>query len=225
MILQAARQSPDATQAFERLARAYWYPLYAFVCRRGRSEHDAKDLVQGFFAHLLEKDVLATVEPGRGKFRSFLLTCLRNYISNVDAHANAVVHGGGIPHLPIVPDTAATHCGANPAHFDTPDKQLDRDWALAVLEQTMSRLKAEQEAAGHARLFEMLSPRLTDAPDAPPYEDLAREVGMTVPAVRMAKSRLVERYRELLRVEVAQTVESPADVDEEIRHLFRALSS
>ena len=226
MILRAGDPaSPDNREALSRFCVAYWYPLYAFVRRRGRSEADAKDLIQGFFTHLLERDGLASVAPGRGKFRSYLLTCLRHYISNVDARAQAVVHGGGVPHVPIDPGTTESHCGVDPADFNSPDRQLDRDWALTVLEHTMARLKAEQEAAGHDRLFELLSPRLTDAPLAPEYEAVASELGMTVTAVRTAKSRLIVRYRELLRAEVARTVGSPAEVDGEIRHLFGALTS
>ncbi len=216
--------APDNHEALSRFCEAYWYPLYAFVRRRGCSPHDAQDLIQGFFAHLVQNNGLAAVAPGRGKFRSFLLTCLKHFIENRRGHDQAQKRGGGVLHLPLDFGTAETRYGAEPADPNDPEKLCDRAWALLLLERTMARLQAEQTAAGHARLFELLSPRLTDSPDAPEYEAVAAELGMQITAVRMAKRRLIERYRELLRAEIARTVGSPAEVDDEIRHLFAVLA-
>ena len=213
-----------AHEALTRLCQTYWYPLYAFVRRHGHAPEEAQDLTQGFFAHLLEHHGLAGVHPAKGKFRSFLLASLRHFLANERAHAQAQKRGGGRPLVSLDTTAAETRYGAEAAVHESPDKAYERNWALALMEQVLNRLRAEQVALGKERQFELLRDCLMDDPDAPRHADLAAQLGLSQDAVKMAVCRLRQRYRELLRGEIAQTVSSPGEVEEEFRHLFAVLA-
>ena len=225
LVLRAGGDDTRSREALARLCQTYWYPLYAFVRRHGHGPEDAQDLTQGFFAHLLENHALATVDRARGLFRSFLLASLRNFMANEWDHAQAQKRGGGKAHVPLDTTSAETRYGREPADPASPDKVFERNWALTLLEHVLERLRAEQAAAGKGAQFEQLQDCLMGSSDAPRYAVLAGRIGLHEEAVRMAVSRLRRRYRELLRDEIAQTVSSAAEVEEEIRHLFAVLAS
>ena len=212
-------------EALARLCQTYWYPLYSFVRRQGHSPEDAQDLTQGFFAHLLGNHALPSVDKGKGKFRSFLLASLRNFLANERERACAQKRGGGQPVVSLHVATAESRYGLEPVDHATPDKVFERNWALTLLEQTLARLRAEQAEAGKATQFAAMQPCLMNDADTPRHAELAFQLGLSVDAVKMAVSRLRRRYRELLCDEIAQTVSSPAEVEEEIRHLFAALAN
>ena len=225
-MLAAAHDSrPDARAALATLCQAYWYPLYAYVRRCGYESHDAEDLTQEFFARLLDKDGLASVDRGKGKFRSFLLASLRHFLANERDWARARKRGGGRTVLSFDRGEAETRYRLEPSHELTPEKDFDRQWALALLRQVLDSLEAEHVASGTERLFEGLKGFLTQAEGPCPYAEAARRLGMTEGAVKVAVHRLRRRYRQLLRDEIAQTVAGPKEVDEEIRHLFGAFRS
>jgi RNA polymerase sigma-70 factor (ECF subfamily) len=226
MVLSAGHGDDTRShEALAQLCQTYWYPLYAFVRRHGRGPEDAQDLTQGFFAHLLENRALATVDRAKGRFRSFLLTSLRNFMAKEWDRAQAQKRGGGRIHVPLDAAFAETRYGREPADPASPDKVFERNWALTLLELVLERLRVEQAAAGKGAQFEQLQDSLMGSPDAPRYAQLAARMGLNEEAARMAVSRLRRRYRELLREEIAQTVSSPVEVEEEIRHLFAALAS
>ncbi len=225
VVLKAqAGESPAAQAALETLCRTYWYPLYAFVRRLGNSPPDAQDLTQAFFVRLLEKHYLAEVGPEKGRFRSFLLTALKHFLANEWDKARAQKRGGAVDHVPLDTGLAETRYGLEPAHELTPEKLFERRWALTLLDEVLEKLRAEQVAAGKGAQFDTLKITLTTDARSAPYAQLATQLGLTEGAVKVAVHRLRQRYRELLRAEIAQTVASPADVDEEIRHLFAALA-
>jgi RNA polymerase sigma factor (sigma-70 family) len=216
-LVAAAQHQADA--ALADLCRLYWYPLYAYVRRRGHDAAEAEDLTQAFFARLLEKNGLASVTPTRGRFRSFLLSACQNFLANERERANALKRGGG---RVVSLDDADARYRREPDHDETPERLFERRWALELLDQTLRRLREEYEAGGKARLFDAVKGTLTgDA--AAPYADLAGELGMTEGAVKTAAHRLRGRYAELLREEIGETVETPAEIDDEVRALFRAV--
>ncbi len=226
LVLSAGRgDDTRSREALARLCQTYGYPLYAFVRRHGRGPEDAQDLTQGFFAHLIENHALATVDRAKGTFRAFLLASLRNFMCKEWDRARALKRGGGKPHLPLDTTFAETRYGREPADPASPRKVFERNWALTLLEQVLERLRVEQAAVGKGAQFELLQDCLMGSPDAPRYAALAGRLGLKEEAVRVTVSRLRRRYRELLREEIAQTVSSPAEIDEEIRHLFAALGS
>jgi len=221
VVLAAAQQeSPQAAQALETLCRTYWYPLYAFIRRRGHSPEDAQDLTQGFFAHLLEKQALGQLTREGGKFRSFLLTALKHFLTNEWEHQRAQKRDGRRIVISFDECDPEGRYRLEPVESLTPETLFDRRWAAALLDQVLGQLKAEQTAEGKEKAFERLRGCLTGADASLPYADLAAELDMTVTAVKMAVHRLRKRYGELLRVEIAQTVARPQDVDEEIRYLI-----
>lgn len=225
MVLSAGRgEDTRAREAFARLCRTYWYPVHAFVRRQGHASDDAQDLTQAFFAHLVEHHVVAKAHPAKGKFRSFLLTSLRHFLANERAHAHAQKRGGGRPLVPLDTAFAETRFAAEAVSRESPDKAYERNWALALMEQVLNRLRAEQVARGKEKQFEQLRDCLMGEPDVPGYADLAGKLGLSADAVKMAVCRLRQRYRELLRAEIAETVSSPAEVEEEIQHLFAVLA-
>ena len=221
-----ARDASDtqAREALENLCRAYWYPLYAFVRRQGVRPEDAQDLTQAFFERLIEKNFLADVEREKGRFRSFLLAALKHFLANEWDKARAQKRGGGAIHVPIDTTSAETRYGLEPAHFDTPEKLFERRWAITLLDRVLDRLRAEHVKAGKADLFEHLKPCLTADKTALSHAELGARGGISEGAVKVAVHRLRQRYRELLRAEIAETVDSPGEVDEELRHLFAVLS-
>ncbi len=218
------RGSPQSVEALEKLCRSYWYPLYAYVRRLGRSPADAEDLTQTFFARLFEKEALKTADREKGRFRTFLLTTFKHFLANEWDRQHAQRRGGFAEIVPLEQEPAeARLAGENPGALP-PDVLYDRHWAMALLERTMALLHEEYVATGRASLFEYLRPCLAKEESALPYAEIARQLKLTEAAVKMAVLRLRARYREILRSEIAQTLYSQEDVEEEIRHLFRAFS-
>ncbi len=223
LVLAAGQRcSPEGEQALADLCRRYWYPLYAFVRRRVGDEHQARDLTQEFFARLLEKNLLAAAEPERGRFRAFLLTTARNFLVNEWEKSQAAKRGGGWTALPLDFAWGETRYQREPADPWTAEKLYERQWTLLLLEQVCARLRAHYEAEGKGELFERLKGYLVGEA-GPSYAEVGQALGMREGAVKVAVHRLRERYRELVRAEVAQTVADEGDIDEEIRALFRSL--
>lgn len=224
VILEAAcPEAPGSVDAFARLYRDYWYPLYAYVRRRGRSHQEAEDLTQAFFVTLLERERLRGLERGGGRFRSFLLKALQNFLANEWDRAAALKRGGGQFIVPLEDVDAESRYLAAPAGAEA-EADYDRNWALAVLALTMRNLEAELRAAGKEQLIEPLRPHLQGDRNGRPYAQIAAELGMSEGAVKVAVHRLRQRYRELLLAEVARTVDGEAEVAEELRHLIAIVS-
>lgn len=225
LVLSAGRDStPSAQAALEQLCRTYWYPLYAFLRRSGHHETDAEDLIQSFFASLIEHDWLATADPARGRFRSFLLVCLKRFVNGEARKAAAQKRGGRSVIISLDDENAAQRYATEMAEGLAPDEVYDRRWALTLLEQAWDRLREECQATGKLPLFEHLRAAQDGGTETPPYEALAASLNLTESALKSALFRLRARYREVLRQEVAQTVNHPSEVDDEIRHLLQVLS-
>lgn len=218
-------KSTSYQQALETLCKTYWFPLYAYLRRHGYDSSLAEDYTQAFFAGLLEKHGLRLADPKRGKFRSFLLGSLKHFLSNERARARAKKRGGGRKVISLDFENAESQYAREPRDELSPEKLFERSWALTVLAQTMARLQAEAVTANKRELFDRLKVYLTAEKGSVPYHDVAAELGMAKGTVRVAVHRLRRRYKELLRDEIAQTVTSEEEIDEEIRHLFTALGS
>ena len=215
--------SPDSSQALASLCQTYWYPLYACVRRLGRSPHDAQDLTQAFFARVLERSLVKEADPARGRFRSFLLTSLKNFLADEWDKAQAQKRGGGQPSFSWDEPSAETRYELEPAHEINAEKLFERRWALTLLEQALKRLEAEYAALGKQRLFDELHIVLLGEKGSLTYAEVGARLAMTEGTVKVAAHRLRRRYRELVRAEIAHTVASPGEIDDEIRHLFAAL--
>ena len=213
-----AADTKTAKAALESLCAVYWYPLYAFVRHLGHSPHDAEDLIQSFFAQCIEKNYLHAADQEKGRFRSFLLVALKRFLANEWDRARTRKRGGD---RQIISLDAEERYAAEPAEFLSPDKLFERRWALTLLENVLAKLKAEQTAAGRLDVFTELQPVLTSR--GTPYAELAKRLGLTESAVKVAVHRLRQRYRELLEQEIASTVSSPAEIAEERRYLLRVL--
>jgi RNA polymerase sigma factor (sigma-70 family) len=216
--------SPESAAALERLCGLYWYPLYAFVRRSGYSPADAEDLAQEFFARLLEHNWIARADPHRGRFRSFLLMAIKRFLAKEWEKAKTLKRGGQVRFVPLLSGTAETRYSQELADTSTPEQIFEKQWALAVLAEVLNRLRAEYTRDGKASLFEALEPCLIGKRETHPYAALAARLRISEAAVKMAVHRLRERYREYLKEEIGQSVVSPAEVDEELRHLFRVLA-
>jgi RNA polymerase sigma factor (sigma-70 family) len=224
LVLAAGHRSlPASDQALAALCRAYWYPLYAYARRRLGDEGRAQDLTQDFFARLLEKNLLASAQPERGHFRAFLLTAFKNFLANESEKVRAEKRGGGRVFLPLDFHAGDSRYNLEPAHAWTAERLFERQWALTLLEQVLAALRAEYVADAKEELFDRLKVYLTGE-TAASYAALAPALGMSEGAIKVAVHRLRERYRALLRWEVAQTVADSAEVDDEIRRLFDALA-
>ena len=224
VVLAAGGTDPQQQlAALEQLCRTYWYPLYAYVRRRGNAPEDAQDLTQEFFARLLEKQWLEGVEKNGSRFRSFLLNALNGFLANQYDRASAAKRGGGRQALSLDAEQAEHRYSLEPATNETPEKVFDRRWALTVLDRGLGRLKDETTASGKARQFELLNRFLSHEPDAGEYAATAAELGVTAGGVGVSVHRLRQRYRELVRAEIAETVADPAQVDAEMEELFAAL--
>jgi RNA polymerase sigma-70 factor (ECF subfamily) len=221
VLATGAADSAVAGAALEKLCRAYWRPLYAYVRRSGHDIHLAEDLTQDFFARLLERRAFADVESTGGRFRSYLLTALKHFLANEWRRAQAEKRGRGMTLLSL-DELDPEGRRLQPADGAAPDVVFDRRWAATVLDQSLHRLKSEFTGDGKAAWFEALQPCLTGADDALPYAEVARRLKTTEAAIKMAVRRLRLRYGELLRLEVAHTVASPQDIDEELRYLITA---
>ena len=225
VVLSASRpESAHYHQALESLCRTYWFPLYAYLRRHGCDTHQAEDHTQAFLASLMEKHGLRLAEPKRGKFRSFLLAALKHFIANERARANAQKRGGGRQVLSLDCDSAEALYALEPRDELSPEKLFERSWAMTVLDRAMTRLRVEAASADKQEQFDCLKTYLTASQDAAGYREVASRLNMTEGAVKVAVHRLRRRYRELLRDEIAQTVASEDQIDEEIRHLFDALA-
>ena len=225
MVVTAGRSdTPRAQAALERLSRSYWYPLYAYVRRRGNSVEDAQDLTQEFFARLLKHHWVLKADRSKGRFRSFLLMALKRFLAKEWAKAKAQKRGGEERLVPLQLDTAETRYRQEPADTRTPEQVYEKQWAVALLESVLKRLRTDYALAGNGALFEALEPCLVGDRASQPYAALGAKLGMTEGAVKLAVCRLRERYRECLREEIGHTVASPTEVEEELRHLFRVLA-
>jgi len=226
-VVLAAREpdAPQAAVALEKLCRTYWYPIYAYLRRRGYSPEDAQDLTQGFFAQLLKRRSIQGVEREKGKFRSFLLASLKYYVADERDRANAQKRGGGRAVLSLDVKEAERRYGLEPLGEGSAEKTFERRWALALLDQVLARLGQEFADAGKGELFEGLQAFLVEGPGDKTFAQLAEEAGMTEEAVKKAAQRMRRRYHKLFREEIAQTVATPGEVEEELRHLCTVLSS
>ena len=225
VVRSAAR--PDSAhyrQALETLCKTYWFPLYAYLRRNGHDSNRAEEYTQAFFARLLEKRGVRLADPKRGRFRSFLLASLKNFLADQRDHDQAKKRGGGRKVLSLDLNNAENRYVLEPADRLSPDRLFERSWALTVLDSAMARLLAEATTDKKRRLFDRLKVHLTGNKDTVPYAKLAGQLDMTEGAVRVAVHRLRGRYRELLRDEIAQTVSTEAEIDQEIRDLFAALA-
>jgi RNA polymerase sigma-70 factor (ECF subfamily) len=225
VVLAAADQeASEAAAALERLCQTYWYPLYAYVRRRGYGPEDAQDLTQEFFLRLLRKDYLAQVDPGKGKFRSFLLAAINHFLANEWDRANAVKRGGRVTFLALDHDSAEQRL-AEISLERSPEQIFERCWALAFLQEVLGRLRDEVDQAGRSAHFAELKVFLTGEQSPVSYAMLAAKLGTNEASLRKEVQRLRYRYGELLREEIARTVASPAEAEDELCHLFTVLSA
>lgn len=217
--------APLAKESLAELCGAYWYPLYAYIRRRGHDPEKAKDLTQDFFARALERGLLAEADPARGRFRSFLLAVCNDFLANRRDRESALKRGGGRTFFSLDAADAEGRYANEPADGLTPERIFDRSWALTLLARVLDQLGREYDEAGKASTFEALRGTLAGDTEASPYSAVAARLGTTEGAARVAAHRLRRRYGELLRQEIAATLADPAGVDDEIRDLFAALGA
>jgi len=215
--------STNAQQALAKLCQVYWYPLYAYVRRRGFSPPDAEDLTQEFFTRFLKHGWVANADREKGRFRTFLMSALNHFLANEWDKARAQKRGGGVALLPLEFGSAETRYCREPADNETPEEHFERRWAMALLEAVVERLRLEYDQGGKRHLFEALHPSLVGDRTSQPYDELAKKLGLSEAAVKSAVHRLRQRYRQLLREEIAQTVAGPGEVESELRHLIAVL--
>jgi RNA polymerase sigma factor (sigma-70 family) len=220
LVLHAGRADSTARIALAELCQSYWFPLYAFVRRRGYLAGDAQDLTQAFFAHLLEKEALGRTAPEKGRFRTFLLAALKNFLANEWDKTRALKRGGGLEIISLDWNGAESQYRLEPCHQLTPEKLFDRRWALTLLDRVLNALHLEYDRDGNAELFEEL--KLGLAGGGKRYAAIAARLGRTEAAVKVAAHRLRQRYRDRLRAEIAETV-GDGHVDEEVRYLLTVL--
>jgi RNA polymerase sigma factor (sigma-70 family) len=225
VVLTAGRtDTTSARDALAKLCQSYWYPLYAYVRRRGSSPQDAEDLTQEFFARFLEHNWVERADREKGRFRTFLLSALSHFLADEWDKARAQKRGGGVPLLPLEFEVAETRYSREPADNATPEQIFERRWVLTLLEHVLNRLRAEYEQDGKADLFATLHPCLVGDRTSQPYAALAAKLDMSEGAIKSVVHRLRQRYRQLLREEIGHTVAGAGEVDEELRHLFAVLA-
>jgi len=217
------RDSPQATEALERLCQAYWYPLYAYIRRKGYPLEEAQDLTQEFFLHVLRGEFLSRADRAKGKFRSYLLGALEHFLAKQWRRSHRLKRGGGCQILSLKAEPGESRYRLEPFHELTAEKLYNQSWAMMLLEQAMNALKEECESTGKSQLFEELKTRLDGDDNQASYEEVALRLKMREGAVRMATVRLRRRFGELLRAEIAHTVADPSEVDGEVRFLLAAL--
>jgi RNA polymerase sigma-70 factor (ECF subfamily) len=216
--------SPAVRRALATLCESYWYPLYAFLRSRGYSAEDAQDLTQAFFTRLLEKHALRHADRSRGRFRSFLLASLKNFAANEHDREVAGKRGGNTPILSLEIERVEGRFQMEPPTDETPERVFDRQWALTLLDRVMSRLQAETAARSETpSSFDRLKTYLTGDQPQLRYADTASDLGMSEGAVKVAVHRLRKRFRDLVRDEIAHTVSSPAEIEDELRHLWSSV--
>ena len=223
IVLTAQGESPAAQEALEKLCRAYWWPLYGFVRRHGYNPDEAQDLTQGFFALLLERKDLDAIRREKGRLRSYLLTSLKHFLGKAKRRELTVKRGEGRALVPLEELLARERADLEPTDTLSADRIYERRWALTLLEQVLGRLGEEYRVAGTAPLFEQLKQMLTDEPGRPSQAEIAQGMSMSENAVKQAFYRLRQRYRLLLREEIAHTVAVPGDVEDELRHFVAVL--
>jgi RNA polymerase sigma factor (sigma-70 family) len=224
VVFEAQGDSPAAREALEKLCRTYWRPIYSFLRRQGIGPDEAEDLTQGFFALLLERKDLNTVRKEKGRLRSYLIVSLKNFLTDESRYAMAIKRGKGQRLIPLEELDADERIQMEPPDLMTAEQIYEHRWASTVLDHVLSRLKDQYQAAGHAALFDSLKQLLPDEPGAPSQADVAAQLGMTENAVRQAFHRFRRRYQLLLREEIAHTVASPSDIEDELRHLISVVA-
>jgi RNA polymerase sigma-70 factor (ECF subfamily) len=223
VLAAGAHSTSDSRASLAALCKTYWPPIYAFIRRNGYDRDHAEDLTQAFFVTLLEKNYLAQADRERGRFRTFLLAAIKHFLANEWDKAHALKRGGGTPVVPIASGEAETWYAPDPVDPRTPEALFERRWALSLLEHVMTKLRIEFAAKDKSEYFDRLSELLNREPDADRYQKLAAELGASAGALRAAVHRMRRRYRDLLRAEIAETVATPEDVDDEIRFLLSAV--
>ena len=225
LVLAAAvdPSSDGAREALAALCEAYWYPLYAFLRSRGHNGADAEDLTQAFFERVLEKHAIRLADPARGRFRSFLLSSLQHFTANARDREQAQKRGGGVPMLSLEFEHAEDRLRLEPSTGETPERVFDRTWAFTLLDRVIARLRADASQAHKLPQFEALTPYLTGDEPHLSYAQTGLELGLSEGAVKVAVHRLRRSFRDMVRDEIAQTVSSPTDVDDELRHLWSAV--
>ena len=222
-----AAQSDDparARDALERLCITYWYPLYAFLRRRGHQPADAEDFVQGFIEHLLERRFFQDADPDKGRFRSYLLASLNHFLADAAARAGRLKRGAGRVFISLDAMVAERRYALEPADPCDPEQLFERRWALTLLDTVLQRLETEAAESGRTDLFRQIKSVLLGDRSGVPYAELGSQLGMSEAALTMTVHRLRRRYRKLVREEIAHTVSRPVEIDEEMRHLFQVLS-
>ena len=226
MVVEAGASGDEkAAAALHRLCSMYWYPIYAFIRRRGSTIPEAEDLTQAFFAHLLERDSIARADRERGRFRSFLLTAFKNFHANERARTTATKRGGSNSIVSLEELQAENRYQTEPQTAVTPEKLYDQKWAASLLEQAMATLRAEYDVLSKGPLFDLLRSVVWGGRQEGGYEELARQAGISEGAFKVAVHRMRSRFKECLRQEVAQTVVTPGEIDDELRHLLTALGT
>jgi RNA polymerase sigma factor (sigma-70 family) len=220
VVLEAQSESPAAQEALEKLCRIYWRPIYTFVQRQGIGPEEAEDITQGFFALLLERRSLNAVRKEKGRLRSYLLGSVKHFLADERRRAMAIKRGKGQRLIPLEELRIDERIEMEPADPLTAERIYERRWASTVLERVLSRLKDEYRASGNAALFDSLKQLLPDEPGAPSQAEIAAQLTMTENAVRQAFHRFRHRYQLLLREEIAHTVATPGDIEDELRHLI-----
>jgi DNA-directed RNA polymerase specialized sigma24 family protein len=218
------RAKPEAQEALAQLCAAYWYPIYAFIRRKGNGSDQALDLTQDYFARMLKRDTVAAADPAKGRFRSFLLADCTRFLTDAHQHAHAAKRGGGVPPLSIDARDAEGRYLREPSHDRTAERLFERTWALALLQAVLAQLRREYERSDRGAAFDALKVVLTEGPKSASHAELARRLGTTPGAVQVAVHRLRRRYRDLVRHAIAATVDDTVDVEDEIRDLFAALA-
>lgn len=225
VVLRAGRlDSDDGQQAWSDLIHCYWYPLYAYCRQQGSASHDAQDLTQGFFAHLLDRHGLKSVEESKGRFRTFLLAAFKNYIVNQHRADHAVKRGGSVTIHSLNHSDFDARFAQEASNSESPEQAFDRRWVEALLDHVRERLREEYATALKLPLFEQLQPHLTNDLQALPYAEIGRKLNISPAAVAMSIHRMRRRYGELLYEEVATTVDDPRDVEDELRNLMSIVS-
>jgi RNA polymerase sigma-70 factor (ECF subfamily) len=217
-------RSPEAAQALEHLCRTYWYPLYAFVRRKGSPPEDAQDLTQAFFERLIEKSFLKDVAPERGRFRSFLLAALGHFLADEWDRVKAAKRGGGFRFISLDQETIEDRYRSDASGAESPERHFDRLWAEAVMDRALAELENEHQAPGKAAQFEALVEFLARPPAEGEYAAVGGRLGLNSHAVAVTVARLRERFRVLVRAEIANTVDNPAEVDAELRYLVELVN-
>jgi RNA polymerase sigma factor (sigma-70 family) len=225
VVLKAGKvMEGDSRQALEELVAIYWYPLYAFTRRQGHNDHDAMDLTQGFLLHLVSSEALSTVASEKGRFRSFLLAAIKNFMANQRRSEETIRRGGKLSIFSLSTYRFDDRYDHEPAHYSTPELQFQRNWADALLQRAFERLADAYRQADKEVIYKLLEPHLKHSADAMPRDEVGRKLNMTAAAVSMSLYRLRIRFSQILREEVAATVNDPSEVEDELQSLMRIVS-